>query len=257
MKKRLLITSIVMMLVVAVALSTATYAWFTSNASVTASSITLTADSSGGLALGISWLGGQAGTSITATGPAGTLKPMVPATLTSATTSDVAFSGATTYSDGGTIKFNAPYSPAPTPYYYQNSSNVQIIDLVNLSPSNGIDHVNLTATIAADTENKDASNLVRIGVFTASASNSPFTFQGVIGSSASLPTEWGVVTQGNSVDALTADNAEVATVISVDVGSIAAEAHKYVKLVMWLDGAALTDTQASYDASISLTFTAA
>ena len=35
MKKRLLITSIVMMLVVAVALSTATYAWFTSNAGVT------------------------------------------------------------------------------------------------------------------------------------------------------------------------------------------------------------------------------
>ena len=43
MKKRLLITSIVMMLVVAVALSTATYAWFTSNATVTANQVVLTA----------------------------------------------------------------------------------------------------------------------------------------------------------------------------------------------------------------------
>ena len=43
MKKRLLITSIVMMLVVAVALSTATYAWFTNSSSVTASSVTLSA----------------------------------------------------------------------------------------------------------------------------------------------------------------------------------------------------------------------
>ena len=43
MKKRLLITSIVMMLVVAVALSTATYAWFTSNTTVTADAVLLTA----------------------------------------------------------------------------------------------------------------------------------------------------------------------------------------------------------------------
>jgi len=55
MKKRLLITSIVMMLVVAVALSTATYAWFTSNTSVTANSVTMTAGTSASSALGIAW----------------------------------------------------------------------------------------------------------------------------------------------------------------------------------------------------------
>ena len=59
MKKRLLITSIVMMLVVAVALSTATYAWFTSNASVTASTVTMTAGVSESSALGIAWVAGS------------------------------------------------------------------------------------------------------------------------------------------------------------------------------------------------------
>ena len=55
MKKRLLITSIVMMLVVAVALSTATYAWFTSNDQVTANTVSLTAATSTESALGIAW----------------------------------------------------------------------------------------------------------------------------------------------------------------------------------------------------------
>jgi hypothetical protein len=61
MKKRLLITSIVMMLVVAVALSTATYAWFTSNVSVTANSVTMTAGTSTSSALGIQWTAGTSG----------------------------------------------------------------------------------------------------------------------------------------------------------------------------------------------------
>ena len=66
MKKRLLITSIVMMLVVAVALSTATYAWFTSNVSVTANSVTMTAGTSTSSALGIEWTAGTSGTGFNA-----------------------------------------------------------------------------------------------------------------------------------------------------------------------------------------------
>ena len=54
MKKRLLITSIVMMLVVAVALSTATYAWFTSSDTVSAEAVLLTASTMEGDAILIS-----------------------------------------------------------------------------------------------------------------------------------------------------------------------------------------------------------
>lgn len=81
MKKRLLITSIVMMLVVAVALSTATYAWFTSNNRVEASSLTLKASVSEGSSLSIGWLGGDSGTSISSD-VYDVLQPMAPAALT-------------------------------------------------------------------------------------------------------------------------------------------------------------------------------
>ena len=53
MKKRLLITSIVMMLVVAVALSTATYAWFSTNKTVTATGMTVNATTSASLVIGV------------------------------------------------------------------------------------------------------------------------------------------------------------------------------------------------------------
>ena len=81
MKKRLLITSIVMMLVVAVALSTATYAWFTSNDRVDAAALTLKASVSGASSLGIGWLGGDSGTSISSN-VYGVLQPMAPDALT-------------------------------------------------------------------------------------------------------------------------------------------------------------------------------
>jgi hypothetical protein len=106
MKKRLLITSIVMMLVVAVALSTATYAWFTSNSKVEAKSMTLTAATSDADALGIGWIGGNAGTVISFD-IAETLKPMAPADLTAnTTTSDVLFYNATIREENSVQVFN-------------------------------------------------------------------------------------------------------------------------------------------------------
>ena len=99
MKKRLLITSIVMMLVVAVALSTATYAWFTANTTVKASSISITAGTSLSSALGIAWnksseeaftpaFNNDYGTYVVAvdasTSQSGGFQPAAPAALTNA-----------------------------------------------------------------------------------------------------------------------------------------------------------------------------
>ena len=80
MKKRLLITSIVMMLVVAVALSTATYAWFTQNASVTASTVTMTAGTADGQSISIGWLGSELKTTSIAAVNGAALQPMAPTT---------------------------------------------------------------------------------------------------------------------------------------------------------------------------------
>jgi hypothetical protein len=153
MKKRLLITSIVMMLVVAVALSTATYAWFTQNASVSASSITLTANTNGADALGIGWGlstadGASAGTEIVSPLTA-TLDPMAPATLTVGTTlSDVVFKTSTIKTVSNTAIFNANGTVA-NPVFYNDGENepVSTFFVKNLSTANSVGEVRVTASI--------------------------------------------------------------------------------------------------------------
>ena len=160
MKKRLLITSIVMMLVVAVALSTATYAWFTSNASVTANSISMTAATNTLDALGIGWgegSTGTAGTQITSN-VAGVLAPMAPKSLsttgTITTTDSIQWNSATVKTVGGKLVFNA-LNETPTPLTFKdgNGSGTNSTFFVkNLSPANSVAHVYIVPTISSDPE---------------------------------------------------------------------------------------------------------
>ena len=153
MKKRLLITSIVMMLVVAVALSTATYAWFTSNARVDAASITLKADTSDATALGIGWAGGAASTSISAN-VSGVLKPMAPVALTDGTTtagsgaSDIVFKTQTTKNENSVYVFNGAGESA-TPVTFGNGTATAFY-IKNLSNANKIDSITISAVFGAD-----------------------------------------------------------------------------------------------------------
>ena len=178
MKKRLLITSIVMMLVVAVALSTATYAWFTSNASVTASSISMTAATNQASSIGISWTDGSYGTSISATGPTAQTKfdPMAPSalsagvtTITSATAAGgVDFWSGNIKQEGGTNYFNATgikhwgadgSASQVVPYVWTNGTQTSFF-LKNLSDTRNITSVTVRATV----DGKGA-DLIRIAVF--------------------------------------------------------------------------------------------
>ena len=188
MKKRLLITSIVMMLVVAVALSTATYAWFTSNATVSASSISLTAATSSAPALGISWTDGNYTTSITATAPNGeTVKfsPVAPETLSTSgtiTDSTVVFKTAVTHSVAGDFVFNeAGEVPTNGAYTWTNGSQTSFF-IKNLSPSNTISTITMTATITDvdTTDDVDASKLLRVGVFKYNSSTTKYELLGVL-----------------------------------------------------------------------------
>ena len=172
MKKRLLITSIVMMLVVAVALSTATYAWFTSNTKVEASNISLTAATSTGAAFGIAWTNENYGTSLTSvTAPvANSFKPLVPATYTtsgaSQTESTVVFATATIRQEGGQEKYNTDVvswtssgsDTAAKPYIWNNGTQNSFY-IKNLSTSNGQEHLYVYADVTG------ASDLVRIAIF--------------------------------------------------------------------------------------------
>lgn len=255
MKKRLLIVSIVMLLVIAVTLSTATYAWFTSNASVTASTVTLNAESSGGTALGIGWYGSTTGTSITANS-ASNYKPMVPSALSVGNTalSSITWSGATIYTDGGVAKFNAPYSPAPVPYTYNgtvSSSTVDVFYIENLSQANAIRTITMTLSDVVD-----ADDLLRVAVFTSSTNNGTFTLQAVLGKSADMNTEWGSITAAGQVvsDLCTS---EIQTVTSYVINDLPAQGKVYFKVVAWLDGVALNDSTAESTSTLGLNFLAA
>ena len=252
-----------MMLVVAVALSTATYAWFTSNNTVSASTVTLSAASSGGVALGIGWKDGTTGTSITANAAA-SYNPMVPSALVVDTGSNtptnfsaITWSGATIRTDGGVEKFNAPYDPAPAPYQYNGTVSAATKDIFyieNLSSSNSIPSITLTLTEVADT-----SSLLRVAVFTSATVDGAYILKAVMGKEANMNTEWGSVALNGVVADLCADNAEVKTVTNYVISNLAASGKVYFKVVAWLDGVALNDTAAAANATstLGLLFTAA
>ena len=153
MKKRLLITSIVMMLVVAVALSTATYAWFTSNTSVTASTVTMTANTSTAQALGIGWDGEAASNTLVFTGTL-TVDPMVPTALVNdTTTSGVQFYSSTIKTVAGHSVFNSN-GDARTPFTFNNGSEESLKSafyVKNLSTANSVTNVQVQANIESST----------------------------------------------------------------------------------------------------------
>ena len=186
MKKRLLITSIVMMLVVAVALSTATYAWFTSNDSVTANSITMTAATNEEDSLGISWTDGNYTTFIapviTSTENDSTFvfSPVTPETLSTTgtiTTSAVTFQTASAHSAANGFIFNANGTTAAhDAYTWTDNSGHNSFFVKNTSPANALNgDLTITANITGD-----GAALMRVGVFKYNSATSNYELVGVL-----------------------------------------------------------------------------
>ena len=156
MKKRLLITSIVMMLVVAVALSTATYAWFTSNSYVSASTISLTAATNDADAIAIKWDTGTYGTAITTTKAYTDLVPVIPNALAvNITTLDgasnaISFQTAQIYTDNSISKFKEVGSADAVAFASNTTDDPASKDLFfvqNSSTANVVTNLKITATL--------------------------------------------------------------------------------------------------------------
>ena len=284
MKKRLLITSIVMMLVVAVALSTATYAWFTSNASVTASTVTMTAATNANAALGISWTTSDYGTEISGSFNGGTLQPMAPTAYTVGTTTvssganQIAFNTATIKSDPthGMI-FGSAGAPA-TAYTWNDDTNYSF-HVKNLAPSGT---TNLTVTVTA-TIGGTAADLARVAIFQDDkllgvianrvAAGAGTTVNGVkyyesATSSSYVSGDGTAAIPANSyVDAKVAkgaisNNGVVAEFPTVDaVTSVSytlnADTDSEIVVMMWLDGALFDETRSTETATVALSFNGA
>ena len=189
MKKRLLITSIVMMLVVAVALSTATYAWFTSNANVQANSVTMYAETNSAASIGISWTDGSYGTSIDAASPASSFyyAPTAISSITANTAlASINWTSGTTKDVSGTKTFNNDIVTAAG-----NSTTDALVYTWNDGTGSGLGHTSfyihngstaneLSAVTATATITGDASDFIRVGFFKYDTSASAFKLKGVI-----------------------------------------------------------------------------
>ena len=250
-----------MMLVVAVALSTATYAWFTSNAGVTASSITLTAESNAGASIGIAWGTDQLASAITAKAPTegSKLAPIAPATCEDGvTTSSVAFETATMRSYNGNYVFNGPTSGSP--FEYESVSSQKFFRVANTSTSNiatvTLSLYDVTGTQAA----ADTNNLLRVGVFTSATSDGSYTLAAVLSVTDHQEIAYGDIVADARVDQLVASNAKVYTsdeyVFDLATTTTGTGSIVYFKVIAWMDGYALNDATASSTATFGLRFNA-
>ena len=264
MKKRLLITSIVMMLVVAVALSTATYAWFTSNASVTASTVSLTAATNSAAALGIGWTGSAAGTAIETT-KADTLNPMCPEALVPGTTlSTVNFKTATIKQEGGVRKFKTvgvDYALA-----FDDAGSPDVVDtfyVSNLSANNKISQITVTADIAVPQSATTGVALVRIAIFKKVSDN--YVLVGVLSQDAGANTVVGTPAENKNADPVATANTDnpmsyftgsKAAGTGLALGGLDVSSNHELKVLIWMDGQALDDSKQGVQATVAFTFTA-
>ena len=257
MKKRLLITSIVMMLVVAVALSTATYAWFTSNAGVTASSVQLTAASNADASIGIAWGSDPLSSAISAQGPAqnATWAPMAPPTCANGTTAyGEQFKTATTRASGSNYVFNGPENA--TPFYYQSSSNDAYFRVANTSTSNAATVTLTLADVTNSTVASDTNNLLRVGVFTCATASGDYKLAKVLSVTDDQAVAYGTITQGNNIADLVPVANTYLTDTSYSFDLAASTGVLYFKVIAWMDGYALNDGNASSTATFGLNFSA-
>ena len=288
MKKRLLITSIVMMLVVAVALSTATYAWFTSNANVTASSVSFTAATSTADAIAIAWTGNNnPGTTLAPAANAGTaMQPMVPTLPIVAQTTSTAFAASfttgTLYSNNGVATFNTADSYTANPVTWETNDNngeeaggssAASFYIKNLSLAKSVNNINVKAEItdAEGANNTGASALVRVAIFTkdlgtngATAASGNYLLRGILSKTAGYASTGAV--SGNAVQDTAINENGIATTaaatgfnickIENNDQALAADSQVDVVVIVWMDGEALTDSTAGKQANVALTFSA-
>lgn len=263
MKKSMVVTTIVMVLLLIVALSTATFAWYTSNnqANATATELTSATSSSANIALG--WSATAKTTEVTFEAGTG-LVPMVPfwgadeaATPEKNTSAAPSFLTATLQNNGGTYTFKENAGSA-TPWTQKNGADdagdtpATTLYAINYNTAQDVT-VKVSATITADEEGSDISGMVKIAVvvggkYIGTLGNGSFSIANKAG------TDWKDQTSGQVTTTVTCDS-EVE--FTIDKAADANGEAVTVALYAWIDGVQLGDDLAGSKASFALTFTAA
>lgn len=245
MKKSLLMT-IIMSLVLVVAMSTATYAWYTSSDRVTVAETEVTAatSSSSNLAIGATAGGKETSATIVMSGG---LIPMIPTAewvIGTSAYDNVEFKTATQTADS---KFsNDVTSATPSKISKVGSATQPDLYVSNLNKDAAV-NVNATVTIK-DTDSRGLC----VALF---AGNKLI---GVWGNDV----HYGTITAGQAVSSIntTMQAGEGKVVVASgnahSVGEIAASGNVKINIIAWFDGADLNDGLAGGSASFDISFSA-
>lgn len=155
MKKSMLVTTVMMVVLLVVALSTATFAWYTSNTQVTSTATTIASAEAADANLEFVWKNGSAyvynGTSITfSTGSS--IHPMVPTAIPKNTDTSMGFIGATVNSAGTTFTSASAPQTAWTQQYASTATET-VYTVTTAQPSNWATHYTTYYTREGTTPN--------------------------------------------------------------------------------------------------------
>lgn len=262
MKKSLFMTTIAMVVMLVVALSTATYAWFTAQNTVQATPVTISSASSTSANIAIGWAANATTTQVSFANA--TLNPMVPTTDPSTTTSEALDfnKGQLSISPAGVPYFNGVSSETPwTPSEYEGDGSTLYVK--NNNPNAAVS-VQLSSLTVAGTNFDTIGGLLRVAFYTAGASAGTYVYLGTYGSgnayygqphaydaeeedAYTLAAEAAFMTAGNLI---TLKN----TAAGIAPFTLAANGSVQLFIYAWLEGTGLTDALASQSITFSFAF---
>lgn len=256
MKKSTLISTLAMVVIVALALTTATFAWYTANNEVTAnSSATAATASDANLAIGTS-SNPTTSTPIVLNNSAN-LAPMAPKTdWKTATGSETTFGTAKgdLYSSAITAGANATFTTSPT------AASTPITGKLFVKNLSAGASVNLTVALTATTIDgvTDGTGMLRVAIFTGASDAAKY--EGLLAVGSNPVTKWGEIQADKAVSAMEATSVAAAASLTnfVTLGANttgASDAEVEINYIAWLDGELLDTDHQGAGCNFVLTFT--
>ena len=250
-KKSMFITTILMVAVLIVAVSTATFAWYTSNNTATAGYSTLTAATSENFNIAIGWTSDAVDNKIDDLAPAtATLNPAVPAAaFADSVAYDTALASFKTAGINSQSQFNADgTSMTPWAINHDAQDNFYVIN------NNANAGIRVTMTLAVETLEEPIAELkdqLFVAVYVGD------TFKGVLNVS-SKSYAYGPVNNLKPSNP-SADGSELSTAAATPTLAfdLAASSNTSIKLIAWLDGPTTKDANAGQQVKFGFSFGAA
>lgn len=258
MKKTTLISTLAMVVIVALALTTATFAWYSANTQVTAqTTATAATATSSNLAIGTTAAGSltsldlTAVTAMTPAAPTSSWKATAPTNIKAATDVVALLKTATVNAEN---KFTSDPT-APTVL----TADFFVINKAESGAAAIVPKVTLTTETVADAD-ADGTELLRVAIFTIAGEgdSAVWTYKETLANTASADVTFGTIVKGESANYTTDDNTtqmdKFAAATNTVLDSLSAGSNVHIGIVAWFDGSGLVNTNSGAACKFTLTF---